>query len=64
MSQTHIVNLDKFQIQKDQAVHLSDWQPDDTSSFNGTKEEALDSIQELKKRLEELQEKLYAEKKH
>lgn len=58
------MNLDKFQIQKDQAIHLSDWQPDDTSSFNGTKEEALDLIQELKKRLEELQEKLYAEKEH
>ena len=58
------MSLEKFQIQKGQAVHLSDWLPDDTSAFKGSKEEALDSIQKLKKRLEELQEKLYAEKKH
>lgn len=47
-----------------QKVCLGDWDPSDTSVVDVTKEDALDQIEKLKKRLEELQEKLYAERKH
>lgn len=58
------MNLKKFRVRPGQRIKLAHWDPSDTSSFQGGKEEALGEIQKLKKRLEELQERLYAEQKH
>jgi PPK2 family polyphosphate:nucleotide phosphotransferase len=58
------LNAKEFLVKEDDKVELDEWDPDDTSSFKGTKEDALDQVQKLKKKLEELQEKLYAESKH
>jgi len=43
---------------------LDDWNPGDTSGFDGKKEGALKESEKLIKKLEELQEILYAEHKH
>jgi PPK2 family polyphosphate:nucleotide phosphotransferase len=45
-------------------VSLSDWDPDDTGDFNGNKQEALLATEELRTKLEDLQELLYVEHKH
>ncbi len=58
------MDINEFRIKPGQEVHLKNWDPDDTSSFHGSKEEALATIAKLKRKLEELQEKLYAEQKH
>ncbi|MGI0090505.1 MAG: polyphosphate kinase 2 family protein [Nitrososphaerales archaeon] len=51
-------------MQNQKKVRLDDWDPDDTSSFDGDKKDALEKIDRLKKGLEALQERLYAERKH
>lgn len=43
---------------------MDDWNPGDTSGFDGKKEGALKESEKLIKKLEELQEILYAEHKH
>ena len=58
------MNPRRFRVRPGQRVNLSKWDPADTSAFSGTKEDALSEIAKLKKKLEELQEKLYAEQKH
>ena len=40
------------------------WNPGDTSGFDGKKEDALKESEKLVKKMEELQELLYAEHKH
>jgi len=54
----------RFRIRPGQKVSLNHWDPGDTSGFDGKKEEALKESQELTRKLEHLQEKLYAEHKH
>ena len=54
----------KFQINPGRRFRLADWDPDDTSSLGVKKEQALGEVAKLKKKLVELQEKLYAERKH
>ena len=43
---------------------MDDWNPGDISGFDGNKEDALKESEKLIKKLEELQEILYAEHKH
>ena len=43
---------------------MHDWNPNDTSGFDGKKEDALKESEKLLRKLEQLQEKLYAEHKH
>ena len=45
-------------------VKLADWDPNETTAFDGGKQEALDRLLELNGRLEALQELLYAEHRH
>lgn len=59
-----ILDVKKFRIKPRQVIRLNNWDPDDTSSFKGKKENALEALAKLKHKLEELQEKLYAEQKH
>jgi len=43
---------------------LDDWDANDTSGFDGTKEDAILESEKLSRELEQLQELLYAEHKH
>jgi PPK2 family polyphosphate:nucleotide phosphotransferase len=45
-------------------VRIKDWDPDDRSAFNLTKEQAQKKLLSLNRKLEALQEVLYAEHKH
>jgi len=54
----------KYLVEPGAKVKLSDWDPNDTSEFNGNKDQALVEIEKLNRRLEELHEVLYAEHKH
>jgi PPK2 family polyphosphate:nucleotide phosphotransferase len=57
-------HLKRYRIRPGQKVRLDRWDPDDTSGFDGKKQEALKESEKLLSRLEELQELLYAEHKH
>lgn len=56
--------MKKYLVKQKEKVALSDWKPDDTSEFEGTKKDGLAALQKLSKRLDQLQELLYAEHKH
>ncbi|GIW27023.1 MAG: hypothetical protein KatS3mg070_0386 [Meiothermus sp.] len=56
--------MDKYRIQAASRFRLEDFDPNDTSAFEGGKQEALEALAGLNKRLEKLQELLYAEGKH
>ncbi len=54
----------RYRIRLGQKVHLNRWDPNDTSGFDGNEDDALEESGRLTKKLEKLQEKLYAEHKH
>lgn len=56
--------MEKHQLPFGRKVTLRKIASDDTSAFRGGKKEALEELQRLNERLEELQELLYAEGKH
>jgi PPK2 family polyphosphate:nucleotide phosphotransferase len=56
--------MKEYRINPGQKIHLKEWDPNDTSGFDGKKEDALENLKESTKRLDELQELLYAEHKH
>ncbi|MGA2784771.1 MAG: polyphosphate kinase 2 family protein [Candidatus Bathyarchaeia archaeon] len=56
--------MKQYMIKPSQKVRFDKWDPDDTSGFDGKKEDALEKLQKLTKRLDELQELLYAEHEH
>ncbi|WP_036258844.1 AMP/ADP-polyphosphate phosphotransferase [Meiothermus cerbereus] len=56
--------MNKYRIQPNGSFRLKDYDPDETSAFKGGKQEALEALAKLNKRLETLQELLYAEGKH
>lgn len=58
------VIMKKYMIKQNEKVNLTDHDPNDTSQFEGGKKEGLAALVKLNKRLEELQELLYAEHKH
>ncbi len=53
-----------YLVQPNTKIKLSDWDPNDTSEFKGDKEQGRLATEQLNKRLEELQEVLFAEHKH
>ncbi|MBN1247185.1 MAG: polyphosphate kinase 2 family protein [Anaerolineae bacterium] len=55
--------MERYRIQPNTEVDLSAWDPRDTSAFNGDKAAGKQALRMLNKRLEELQELLYAEGK-
>lgn len=57
-------NLDPFRVKKGAHLSLSQFDPESTGSFQGTKEQATKILDDLTGRLEGLQERLYAEHKH
>ena len=54
----------RYRVMQGDQVDLSQWDPSDRSGFDGDKKAGQDAIKELNKRLESLQELLYAEGKH
>jgi PPK2 family polyphosphate:nucleotide phosphotransferase len=56
--------MDRYRINPGTPVDLADWDPADRSTFEGDKDAARVELKVLNKRLEELQELLYAEGKH
>lgn len=54
----------RYQVKPNQPVRLSDWDPGDQSAFDGDKDQASELLDRLNRELEELQELLYAERKH
>ena len=56
--------MKKYRIEPDSKVDLSKWDPEDSSEFDGNKEEGRAALAYLNGRLAELQEILYAEHKH
>lgn len=58
------MNVDHYRVQPGNTVHLSHWPPDDKSLYEGDKKQGKRDLKELNRRLETLQELLYAEGKH
>jgi PPK2 family polyphosphate:nucleotide phosphotransferase len=58
------VSMERYRIKPNQKINLGEWDPDDTSGYDGDKEDGKDRLEELNDELEELQELLYAEHKH
>lgn len=56
--------MKRYMVRSGRKIHLSQWDPEDTSEFNGKKKEAEDELLELNKKIDQLQELLYAEHKH
>jgi PPK2 family polyphosphate:nucleotide phosphotransferase len=56
--------LNKYLLQPGTKIKLSEWDPNDTGDFQGGKQEGRAGLTALNKKLEELQELLYAEHKH
>jgi PPK2 family polyphosphate:nucleotide phosphotransferase len=54
----------RYLVKPKEKIKLSDWDPQDTSEFQGNKEQGRLATEQLNKRLEELQEVLFAEHKH
>ena len=56
--------MKEYQVKPKQEIRLADWDPDDTGPFQGNKGQAQADTKKLNRRLQELQEMLYAEHKH
>ncbi len=56
--------MNRYKIKPNQKINLEDWDPNDTSEFDGGKHDGKDRLEELNTQLEELQELLWAEHKH
>jgi PPK2 family polyphosphate:nucleotide phosphotransferase len=54
----------RYRIDPDSKVRLKDYDPDDTSAFDGGKKDGKAEVAQIGERLDELQELLYAEHKH
>lgn len=58
------IDTERFRIRPGQSIHLDKWDPDDTSGFKGSDKDAEKESKELTKKLESLQEMLFAEHLH
>ena len=56
--------MDRYRIKPGETVDLGDWDPNDSSAFDGDKDQGSEEILKLNTKLENLQELLYAEGKH
>jgi len=58
-------NMKRYRVQPDDpSIDLDEWDPDETSAFDGDKDDSQKELLNLNKKLEELQELLFAEHKH
>jgi PPK2 family polyphosphate:nucleotide phosphotransferase len=58
------IDTERFRIRPGESVRLDRWDPDDTSGFKGSGKDAEKGSKELTKKLESLQEMLFAEHLH
>lgn len=56
--------MDRYLVKPGDPISLGDWDPNETSGFEGNKRDARGRLKELNEKLEALQELLYAERKH
>ena len=56
--------MDRYRVKEGSTVNLAEWDPADASEFAGDKEEGERAARELNKRFEELQEILWADRRH
>jgi PPK2 family polyphosphate:nucleotide phosphotransferase len=56
--------LDRYRVEEGSRVELADWDPADQSEFAGGKQDGEKATARLNKRLEELQETLWADRRH
>jgi PPK2 family polyphosphate:nucleotide phosphotransferase len=56
--------MERYRVQPNSHIDLSQWDPSDRSAFPGDKQEARETLRALNKRLGKLQELLYAEHEH
>ncbi len=56
--------MDRYRVKPDSKVDLAKWDPQETSAFDGDKKNGKERVAELCRKLDELQELLYAEGKH
>ncbi len=56
--------MERYQVKPGKSVKLSDWDPNETSAFDGDKKDAIKGFTKLNEELEALQELLYVEYKH
>src|SRR5512139_958566 len=56
--------MKQYRVKPNSKVKLSQFDPEDRSGFDGDKDDAAKKCEKLRRRLEELQETLYAEHKH
>lgn len=56
--------LDRYRVEEGSRINLADWDPADQSEFVGGKPEGEKEVTTLNKRLEELQETLWADRRH
>jgi PPK2 family polyphosphate:nucleotide phosphotransferase len=56
--------MKRYRVEPGSAVRLGEWKSDDRRGFDGTKEDANAKLLRLGRRLELLQEKLYAQRRH
>ncbi|MFC1463797.1 MAG: polyphosphate kinase 2 family protein [Candidatus Brachytrichaceae bacterium NZ_4S206] len=56
--------MDQYKVTPSRPIHLSDFDPEDTSLFDGKKALAKEEVDALNDELEDLQELMYAEHKH
>ena len=54
----------RYRVPPETTIDLSEWEPADAAAFDGDKDAGEDATKKLNKRLESLQELLYAEGKH
>ncbi len=58
------ISMDRYRIEPDTKVRLDEWDPNDKSQFEISKKDAVALLEAMNKRLEALQELLFAEGKH
>ena len=56
--------MDRYRVEEGSRVDLADWDPADQSQFAGGKQDGEKATARLNKRLEELQETLWADRRH
>lgn len=56
--------MSKYRVKPGQKINLNEWDPDEKSEWTEGKKEAKEEFLEINKKLESLQELLYAENKH
>jgi len=56
--------VNRYRVKPKQKIDLSEWDPNDKSAWTKSKKEAKEKLKKINKKLETLQEILYAENKH